>query len=91
LFMEPIRGSHGCDNTDVYKINSLFEFHWHNLRVKMAVFWVVAPCSLVDVYRRFRDACCLHQNDDSRSFLPLLIQKSFFAPPGICRIGNNTF
>jgi hypothetical protein len=26
----------------------------------MAVFWVVAPCSLVEVYRRFRGACCLH-------------------------------
>jgi hypothetical protein len=23
-------------------------------RIKMAVFWVVAPCSLVEVYRRFR-------------------------------------
>jgi hypothetical protein len=31
----------------------------------MAVFWVVAPCSLVEVYRRFRGACCLnHQSDD---------------------------
>jgi hypothetical protein len=28
--------------------------------VKMAVFRVVAPCSLLDVYRRFRGACCLH-------------------------------
>jgi hypothetical protein len=27
--------------------------------MKMAVFWVVAPCSLVEVYRRFRGACCL--------------------------------
>jgi hypothetical protein len=27
---------------------------------KMAVFWVVAPCSLVQGYRRFRGACCLH-------------------------------
>jgi hypothetical protein len=27
---------------------------------KMAVFWVVAPCSLVEVYRRFRGPCCLH-------------------------------
>jgi hypothetical protein len=27
---------------------------------KMAVFWVVAPCSLVDVYRRFRGPCFLH-------------------------------
>jgi hypothetical protein len=25
--------------------------------MKMAVFWVVAPCSLVEVYRRFRGAC----------------------------------
>jgi hypothetical protein len=26
------------------------------------VFWNVAPCSLVEVYRRFRGACCLrHQ------------------------------
>jgi hypothetical protein len=28
--------------------------------MKMAVFWVTSPCSLVEVYRRFRDACCLH-------------------------------
>jgi hypothetical protein len=27
---------------------------------KMAVFWVVAPCSLVEVYQRFRGTCCLH-------------------------------
>jgi hypothetical protein len=26
----------------------------------MAVFWVLAPCSLVEVCRRFRGACCLH-------------------------------
>jgi hypothetical protein len=26
----------------------------------MAVFWVVEPCSLVDVYQRFRGPCCLH-------------------------------
>jgi hypothetical protein len=28
--------------------------------MKIAVFWVVAPCNLVEVYRRFRGACCLH-------------------------------
>jgi hypothetical protein len=28
----------------------------------MAVFWVVAPCSLVD--RRFRGPCCLHHQGD---------------------------
>jgi hypothetical protein len=27
--------------------------------VKMAVFWVVAPCSLVEVYRYFRGNCDL--------------------------------
>jgi hypothetical protein len=25
---------------------------------KMAVFWVVAQCNLVEVYRRFRGPCC---------------------------------
>jgi hypothetical protein len=29
-----------------------------NFLVKMAVFWVVAPCGLVAVFGRFRDACC---------------------------------
>jgi hypothetical protein len=27
--------------------------------VEMATFWVVAPCSLVEFHRRFRDVCCL--------------------------------
>jgi hypothetical protein len=27
--------------------------------MKMAVFWVVAPCSMVEVYQRFRSACCV--------------------------------
>jgi hypothetical protein len=30
---------------------------------KMAVFWVVAPCSLVEVYQHFRGPCCLHHQD----------------------------
>jgi hypothetical protein len=32
--------------------------------MKMAVFWVVAPCSLVEVYQRFRGTCCLHHQGD---------------------------
>jgi hypothetical protein len=28
----------------------------------MAVFWVVAPCSPVKIYRRFRDACSTRLN-----------------------------
>jgi protein subunit release factor A len=33
----------------------------------MAVFWVVAPCNLVDVYQRFRSACYLHNQGDESS------------------------
>jgi hypothetical protein len=30
----------------------------------MAVLWVVAPCSLIEVHQRFRGPCCLrHQGD----------------------------
>jgi hypothetical protein len=28
--------------------------------MKMAVFWVVVPRNLVEVYSRFRSTCCLH-------------------------------
>jgi hypothetical protein len=32
--------------------------------MKMAVFWVVATCRLVEVYLRYRGGCCLpHQGD----------------------------
>jgi hypothetical protein len=31
---------------------------------KVAVFWVVAPYSLVEVYQRFRGPCCLHYQGD---------------------------
>jgi hypothetical protein len=33
---------------------------------KIAVFWVVAPCSLVEVYQCFRGPCCLHHQGDIR-------------------------
>jgi hypothetical protein len=32
--------------------------------MKMAVFWVVALCNLVEFYRRFRDAYSLHHQGD---------------------------
>jgi hypothetical protein len=34
------------------------------MSVNMTVFWDVKPCRLVEVYRRFRSACCLHNQDD---------------------------
>jgi hypothetical protein len=33
--------------------------------MKMAVFWVVAPCSLVEVHQCFRGPCCLHHQGDT--------------------------
>jgi hypothetical protein len=30
----------------------------------MTVFWDVAPCSLVEIDRRFSGAYCLHHQDD---------------------------
>jgi hypothetical protein len=33
-------------------------------KMKMAVFWVVTPCSLVEFYQRFRGPCCLHHQGD---------------------------
>jgi hypothetical protein len=30
--------------------------------LKMAVFWVIAPSSLVEVYQHFRGPCCLHHH-----------------------------
>jgi hypothetical protein len=32
--------------------------------VKMTAFWDIAPCSLVDVDRRFRGAYCLHHQSN---------------------------
>jgi hypothetical protein len=40
--------------------------------MKMAVFWDVAPCSLVEVYRRFRGACCLHHQGDEWNVCKIL-------------------
>jgi hypothetical protein len=36
----------------------------NTLEFKMAVFWVVALCSLVEIYQRFRGPCCLHHQGD---------------------------
>jgi hypothetical protein len=38
--------------------------------MKMGVFWVVAPCRLVDIYRRFEGAYCLHH----QGMIALMIQ-----------------
>jgi hypothetical protein len=40
----------------------------------MAVFWVVAPCSLVAVYRPFRGTCCIHHQGDASSIIALMME-----------------
>jgi hypothetical protein len=35
-----------------------------NTLIKTIIFWDVSPFSLVEVYRRFRVACCLHHQGD---------------------------
>jgi ribonuclease PH len=37
--------------------------------MKMAVFWVVAPCSLVEVYRRVRGPCNDRPDDEGSKHL----------------------
>jgi hypothetical protein len=40
--------------------------------IKMAVFWVAVPCSLVEFGRRFRHAYCLHHQDDNSCLMVLM-------------------
>jgi hypothetical protein len=40
---------------------------------KMDVFWVVAPCSLVEVYQRFRGPCCFHHQGGSPTVINLRV------------------
>jgi hypothetical protein len=46
---------------------------------KMTVFWDVASCNLVEVYRRFRASCCLHHQSDE-----LLIPEDNYLQTSIC-------
>jgi hypothetical protein len=50
-----------CQLLNVHGVNDVRQTEIHT---KIAVFWVVAPCSLVEVYQRFRGPCCLHHQGD---------------------------
>jgi hypothetical protein len=60
--------------------------------MKMAVFWVVAPCSLV-VYQRFRGTCCLHHQGARtqntaiflRHYVLCTLKVSLKQPSGLCQ------
>jgi hypothetical protein len=41
--------------------------------MKLTVFWDVVPYSLVEAYRRFRGACCLH-HQDSEGIISLMME-----------------
>jgi hypothetical protein len=49
----------------------------------MAIFWVVALCSLVEVYRRFRGAFCLHHQGDKLLFpdVIIILEKPLYGIP----------
>jgi hypothetical protein len=42
--------------------------------MNIAIFWAVAPCYLVEVYRRFRGACCLHHPGDRSGIIALMME-----------------
>jgi hypothetical protein len=44
--------------------NMMFEF-LTAVKMSMLVSWVVAPCRLTEVYRRFRGTCCLHHSPEN--------------------------
>jgi hypothetical protein len=54
-------GGGGGGNSRKSKLRARFEVLTAG-SMKMAVFRVVAPSSLVEVYRRFRGICCLHRH-----------------------------
>jgi hypothetical protein len=60
--------------------------------MKIAVFWVVAPCSLVEVYQRSTGPCCLHhQGDRPTSLHGVTTQKTaIFKLAVICRAVNTS-
>jgi hypothetical protein len=43
-------------------------------RMEMAVFWVVAPCSLIEVYQSFKGTCCLHYQGDVEALIALIME-----------------
>jgi hypothetical protein len=56
---------------------------------KMAVFWVVAPSSLVEVYQRFRGPCCLHHQGDEAQKTAVFVITLFLCEVFRPRLGNH--
>jgi hypothetical protein len=59
--MSPYLSTHSLIHSDVYRTTAktISELLFIQASIiKMTVFWDAAPCSLLEVYRRFRGACC---------------------------------
>jgi hypothetical protein len=52
----------------IQKYNNEYVQWINTRRLKIAVFWVVAQCSLVKVYQRFRGPYCLHHQGVAVNF-----------------------
>jgi hypothetical protein len=64
IFQQSLYHQSGAFSLCKVVINVICFDHETVLIKKMAVFWVVAPCSLTEVYQRFRGPCCLHHQGD---------------------------
>jgi hypothetical protein len=81
LNMLPTRGTLRT-NTDSTKLKRV----QRKYRKNMTVVWVIVPCSLVGVYRRFRGACSLRREGDYKAettqkiFLHVAVRTSNLSP-----------
>jgi hypothetical protein len=69
-----------CRNSSCFHVCLVKYMRFHVLtatNMKMTAFWYIAPCSLVEVNRRFRSAYCLHHQGDNYSielFISLMME-----------------
>jgi hypothetical protein len=69
-----VRGFNGVRRVEIRKeempeqwkecLNCTYVFIRRAIKLRVTVVWVVASCSLVDGYRRFRGSRCFHHQDD---------------------------
>jgi hypothetical protein len=55
-----------CNTPSIKPFRFIFLSKFCRVHLKMTVFWDVAPCRLVEVYRRFRGAYCFHHRGNHR-------------------------
>jgi hypothetical protein len=76
--MSLIYNSTRCGGWVLRHVFKSWELVWSEVlkavSTKMAVCWVVAPCRLVRVYRRFRGPYCLHHQGDELILVYMVLQ-----------------